>query len=126
MASYERLQKQLDDLKQLKVFRLSRIEMSGSEGLLDSGATHGLRARYRHEDLGKMKEIQGTLACGRRVPLRMTKGGTMISSDPATEPIVPLGRLVKSLGCKVGWRPEGGTVVAHPSRGVTPTSEKGG
>ena len=32
----ERLQKQLDDLKQLKVFRLSRIEMSESEGLLDS------------------------------------------------------------------------------------------
>ena len=66
-----------------------------------------------------------TLACGRRVPLRMTKGGAMISSDPATEPIVPLGRLVKSLGCKVGWSLEGGVVV-HPSRGAIPTSEKGG
>ena len=121
----EKLQKQLDELKQLKVFRISRMEMSESEGLLDSGATHGLRARYRHEDLGKMKEIQVTLACGRRVPLRMTRGGTMVSEDPATEPIIPLGRLVSSLGCAVGWT-TGGMTVTHPTRGALPTEEKGG
>ena len=122
----EKLQKQLDELKQLKVFRISRIEMGESEGLLDSGATHGLRARYRHEDLGKMKEIQVTLACGRRVPLRMTRGGTMVSEDPATEPIIPLGRLVSSLGCAVGWTHEKGMTVTHPTRGDLPTNEKGG
>ena len=122
----DKLQRQLDELKQLKVFRISRMEMSESEGLLDSGATHSLRARSRHEDVTKMKEIQVTLACGRRVPLKMTKGGTMVSADPGTEPIVPLGRLVRSLGCEVGWSVEGGMTVSHPKKGIIPTRERGG
>lgn len=67
----EKLQKQLDDLRQLKVFRLSRMEINETEGLLDSGATHSLRPKKKGEDVMKLKEIQVTLACGKKVPLKM-------------------------------------------------------
>ena len=87
----DRLQKQLDDLKSLKVFRLSRIEIDDQEGLLDSGATHALRGKRKKEDLRHLREIQVSLACGKKVPLRMTPGGTMVSSEEEVEPIVPLG-----------------------------------
>ena len=120
----DRLQKQLDELKSLKVFRLSRIEVDDQEGLLDSGATHALRGRRRKEDLRHLREIQVSLACGKKVPLKMTKGGTMVSSEDV-EPIVPLGRLVSVLGCKLEWDQQG-LVLNHPQRGAIKTRDQGG
>ena len=121
----DRLQKQLDDLKSLKVFRLSRIEIDDQEGLLDSGATHALRGKRKKEDLRHLREIQVSLACGKKVPLRMTPGGTMVSSEEEVEPIVPLGRLVAALGCKLEWD-QRGLVVNHPRRGAIRTRDRGG
>lgn len=45
------LQKQLDKIKKatLKPFRLSKLGHSNAKGLLDSGATHPLRARRKSE-----------------------------------------------------------------------------
>ncbi len=45
----DKLQKQLDELKNLKVFRLTKIEVGAEEGLLDSGATHPSRSRKKGE-----------------------------------------------------------------------------
>ena len=104
----DKLQKQLDELKSLKVFRLMRIEVDAQEGLLDSGATHALRGRRKREDVRHLREIQVSLACGKKVPLRMTAGGTMVAPEEEVEPIVPLGRLISVLGCKVEWDQKGG------------------
>ena len=47
----------------------------------------------------------------------MTAGGT-----ENVEPIVPLGRLVRKIGCKVGWNDDG-LVLVHPRRGKLKGSE---
>ena len=122
----DKLQKQLDELKSLKVFRLMRMEVDDQEGLLDSGATHALRGRRKREDVRHLREIQVSLACGKKVPLKMTAGGTMVAPEEEVEPIVPLGRLISVLGCKVEWDQEGGMVVNHPREGAIRTRDGGG
>eukprot|EP00435_Cladocopium_sp_Y103_P057763 s1049_g20.t1 len=104
----QKLQKQLDKLKTLKVFRIAKVYAeAGDYGLLDSGATHALRGRRRGESLKDMAEVKVTLACDRDATLRMNQWGTMINQHEETEPIVPLGKLVNQLGCSVGWSEEG-------------------
>ena len=112
----QRLQKQLDDLKAVRVFRIASLGEGRGHGLLDSGATHALRGRKEGEALGGMQEVKVSLACGRETLLKMTMGGTMVASNYNTEPIVPLGKLVKDLECKIGWD-DRGLVVVHPKKG---------
>ena len=119
-------QKQLDELKHLRVFRLTKIEVGLEEGLLDSGATHPLRSLRRGEDTRGYREIKVSLACGKQIPLRMSPGGAMVTQDEKAEPIVPLGRMVKVLRCKVEWDEEDGMVVCHPTRGRIYTKDRGG
>ena len=121
----ERLQQQLDDLKSLKVFRVAKIQQGSTEGLLDSGATHALRGRYPGEDVSSYKEVRVVLACGREAHLHMTQGGTMIHTSPETEPIVPLGKLVGRVGCRVDWDKRG-VAIHHPARGRLPVENRGG
>ncbi len=121
----ERLQKQLDDLKSLRVFRVAKVEEGGAEGLIDSGATHPLRGRLEKETLKGTQEVKVTLACGREATLRMNEAGTMISTAEGTEPIVPMGKMVTHLRCQLGWS-EKGLVVTHPTRGELPIREVGG
>ena len=121
----DRLQQQLNDLKSLKVLRMAKLQQEPGDGLLDSGATHALRGRRPGEDTSECREVQVTLACGRQTTLHMTRGGTMIHSNPATEPIVPLGRVVGKLGCRLGWDEEG-LLVHHPERGRLPVEDRGG
>ena len=122
----EKLQKQLDDLRSLRVFRVARIEVNEEEGLIDSGATHSLRGWRKSDRHKRLKDIQVTLAGGRTMPLKMTMGGTMISDDPNTEPIVPMGKMISRLGCTLGWTKEDGLIVNHPSKGVIGTKSRGG
>ncbi len=121
----DRLQQQLDDLKTLKVFKVAKIQHGSGDGLLDSGATHALRGKRPGEDTSTYREVKVTLACGRETNLHMTGGGTMIHSNPATEPIVPLGKLVGRVGCRLGWDEEG-ILVHHPNKGKLPVEDKGG
>eukprot|EP00435_Cladocopium_sp_Y103_P074775 s194_g51.t1 len=122
----QKLQRQLDELKTLKVFRIAKVHAeAGDYGLLDSGATHALRGRRRGESLKDMAEVKVTLACGRDAALRMNQWGTMINQHEETEPIVPLGKLVNQLGCSVGWSEEGLEVV-HPEKGRLATTQRGG
>eukprot|EP00438_Fugacium_kawagutii_P030710 Skav213064 [mRNA] locus=scaffold364:594309:601403:- [translate_table: standard] len=113
----ERLQQQLNSLKQKqKAFRLNRIAQGSNTGLLDSGATHPLRSPKDEEDVNQYKRVEATLADGRVVELRMSRGGAMISPDQQVEPIVPLGRLAQDLGCRISWDQQG-VVIDHPMRG---------
>jgi len=121
----QQLQKQIDDLKSLKVFRIASLGESSKHGLLDSGATHALRGRVDGEKVMNLQEVRVSLACGRETFLRMTNGGTMVASNPETEPIVPLGKLIKRLDCKLGWG-ETGLIVMHPKKGRLDVYEKEG
>lgn len=121
----ERLQKQLDELKSLRVFRVAKVEHGGAEGLIDSGATHPLRGKTEKETLQGTQEVKVTLACGREATLRMNDAGTMISATQSTEPIVPMGKMVTHLNCHLGWG-ERGLVVEHPVRGQLPIRDVGG
>ena len=122
----ERLQKQLDELRSLRVFRVARMEVNEEEGLIDSGATHSLRGWRRSDRHRRLRDIQVTLACGRKTSLKMTPGGTMVSEDPSTEPIVPMGKLMSVIGCKLQWTQDGGLVIEHPTKGVVKTKMRGG
>ena len=121
----ERLQKQLDELKGLRVFKVAKVTDGEAEGLLDSGATHALRGKRAEETLKGTQEVKVTLACGREAILRMNSMGTMISMSESTEPIVPMGKLITHLKCRLGWGTEGLKVV-HPARGQLEIREVGG
>ena len=122
----ERLQKQLDEIKLLKVFRVSRLVANSEEGLIDSGATHALRGWRRSDEKKNLKDIQVTLACGRKKELKMSQGGTMISTDMSIEPIVPMGKMISVLGWKAEWTKNGGLVLSHPLRGPLDVKMRGG
>ena len=122
----EKLQKQLDELKLLKVFRVSRMEMNSDEGLVDSGATHALRGWRKDDERRKLKDIQVTLACGRKKSLKMSPSGTMISTEIGTEPIVPMGKMIAVLGWRVEWTKDGGLSLSHPLRGALAVKMRGG
>ena len=113
----EAMQKQIDELKKIRVLRLTKLEKSGSKmGLLDSGATHALRGRREGEDLSKCEEVMVTLANGEQVPMKMSTSGVMISMDKDVEPIVPLGFLGGVLGYSIEW--SGGVMtLLHPEKG---------
>ena len=121
-----RLQQQLDELKVIKVFKISKVAIGEGEGLLDSGATHSLRGKGAQEDLSKLRPIDVTLACGKSMRLRMTKGGTMVSEERSVEPIIPLGKLISALKCSMDWTEKSGLSIWHPARGWLPIRERGG
>jgi hypothetical protein len=97
----DQLQKQLDELKSVKVLRLARLQEGGARGLLDSGATHPLRGRREGEKMKGYKEVTVSLAGGKEATLHVTKEGIMVAKNPGTEPIVPMGMVVDLLGCRV-------------------------
>ena len=82
-----------------------------------------MRGKLKNESWKDMTEVKVTLACGREATLRMNQWGTMINDKALTEPIVPLGKLVSKLNCKVEWDAEG-LVVVHPERGDCQLSRK--
>lgn len=60
--------------------------------------------------------MQASLAAGGRITLRITEGEALVHADEGVEPIVPVGRLIKDLGCNLEW--EGETCrLLHPLRG---------
>lgn len=114
---FAKLQRQLEEIKRLKVFRLSRMERKDDRGwgLLDSGATHPLRPLKKEEVPERMPLVKVTLAGGQDVQMRLSEGGSIVSEDNV-EPIVPLGLLTRLLQCSVRWE-EGGMKVIHPLKG---------
>ena len=111
------MQGQLDELRELKVLRLSRIgKEQEAYGLLDSGATNPMRGKRRGEDLSQLEEVQVTLADGSQVGMKMTASGVMVVEDEWAEPIVPLGLLTSKLGYVAPWK-KGRMTLSHPIDG---------
>ena len=115
------LQEQLNELKEktLRTLRLTRITKGGVSGLLDSGATHPMRAVRKNEKYETYKMVEVTLASGKLERLRMSPQGVMVVNGPHAqdvEPIVPMGLLVRKLRCQLHWG-EDGLHVWHPKHG---------
>ncbi|CAL1130775.1 unnamed protein product [Cladocopium goreaui] len=111
------MQGQLDELRKLKVLRLSRIgKEQEAYGLLDSGATNPMRGKRRGEDLSQLEEVQVTLADGSQVGMKMTASGVMVVEDEWAEPIVPLCLLTSKLGYVASWK-KGRMTLSHPIDG---------
>ena len=99
----------------LRAVKIARVQQ-GQEGLLDTGATHALRPKLRGEDLQRYRQVRVTLAAGGAQDIRMTEGETLVHNSENVEPIVPAGRLVRDLGCRIEWVGEHCTL-EHPVKG---------
>lgn len=96
------MQTQLDELRKMKVLRLSRITKDDCPyGLLDSGATHPMRERRKGEDLQKYEEVLVTLANGSQTKMRMTEKGVMVMDEEGVEPIIPMSMLTEKMGYSI-------------------------
>ena len=120
------MRRQLDDLKKMKVFRLTKLSSTGpAHGLLDSGATNPLRGRTMNDDMEAIEKVWVTLATGARVAMKITKAGVMVSEDEKIEPIVPLGMLGGQLWYEVIFK-NGECQIHHPVKGGVPAGMKNG
>ena len=120
------LQRELESLKgekRLNAVRVTKIE-ANNKGLLDSGATHPLRSREMFDDYGAMEQVMVSLATGKNVKMRMTSGGVLVTND-TVDPIVPLGMLMRHLGCVFRWNEEECRLI-HPVRGDIKVEVKSG
>ena len=73
------------------------------DALLDSGATHILR---KPKDLGEWnqaKSVSVQLAGDSSVTMRQTTDGTLLTGDALAQVIVPLGKVISTLGYRLHW-----------------------
>ena len=139
----EMIQKQLDEVRRLKVLRVREFQEPSSafssavswyearlssstvtgplrseseEALLDSGASHAYRAPLSEGELEAARRVGVALATGEERVIPQNSGGTLLSEGGCDGTILPMGQLVKLLGCKVLWTPSKLTVV-HPVHG---------
>ena len=94
---------------------LKGLDTGAEYGLLDSGATHCLRYGPPGE-YAAARSVEVHLASGSTQELRMNPVGTLLSSNPEIQPILPMGLLATELGCDIRWD-ESACVVQHPERG---------
>ena len=87
-------------------------DVMGKYGLIDSGATHPLRAARSIKELEEAKQTSVVLAGDQRISLPQTASGVILSE---TQPIVPLGGLVKTLGYEFVWNHKGCRLY-HPTK----------
>ena len=113
------LQKQLNGLRSgsLKRAQVNAQGRWSDGGLLDSGATHPLRARQEGEDIENLDEIDVALAGGEMKVMRITEGGIIVQENEGVGCIIPLGLLVERLHCVVTWDGDECRVV-HPELGA--------
>ena len=109
----------LKSLKSLKAMKLKQINADADTscrpvGLLDGGATHGLRMAYASE-INQLEQVDVELASGTAFLYRHPAQKTLLSKTPI-EPIVPLHRFVH-MGYKIEWSASG-CKIFHPSLGV--------
>ena len=111
------MQDQLDELRRMKVLKLSRLTTSKEKfGLLDSGATHPMRPRRKGEDLSRYEKVNVTLANGEQIKMHMTGSQVMVAEAVDVEPILPMSSLTDRLGYALTWK--GGELeITHPEKG---------
>ncbi|CAE7716201.1 unnamed protein product [Symbiodinium sp. CCMP2456] len=79
-----------------------------------SGATHPLRAKTAGDIPAGLGSVSVTLAGETRVTMDQNRAGTILG-DEGTQPIVPLGTLVKALGYEFVWDKRG-CRLRHPTK----------
>eukprot|EP00434_Breviolum_minutum_P003898 symbB.v1.2.003425.t1/scaffold183.1/size281544/9 len=120
------LQRQVEELRKMKVFRLTKMESRSTQrGLIDSGATNPLRAQRPEERMEEMEKVEVTLATGEKVEMRMSGAGVMVSQDINIEPIIPMGLLGGTLGYEINYK-NGVFKLRHPVRGDVNVEMKNG
>ena len=101
------------ELKVLRVTGIARTSCGGEgEGpmaLLDSGATHALRAAETEAEWLESELVKVTLAGGKSVNMRMNAASTLLfppkpENEVSSEmPIIPMGELAQTLGYTMEW-----------------------
>ena len=71
--------------------------------LMDSGATHPLRPPRDEQEWLEAMNVKVALAGDARTTMRQTASGTLLSGDELSQVIVPLGRVINSLGYRLQW-----------------------
>ena len=102
-------------LRDLRVCTMSR----STTALLDSGATHSLRAASSLAEWNEADEVAVQLAGSHQLVMRITPSGTLLmpykggeeesdkSSPLHPQTIVPMGQLISTLGYTMVWSPDG-------------------
>ena len=128
--TYESIQRQLDEmkLKALKVKIPPQDDEDARGALLDSGATHVLRPAKDEQEHRTSKEVPVVLAGDEKRLLRQNPAGSIIlnpSMGEDVQTILPLGKLVDSLGCTLKWT-RGSLMLKHPRYGTIRTKIRAG
>ncbi|CAE7720332.1 TY1B-A [Symbiodinium necroappetens] len=71
--------------------------------LLDSGATHPLRHPRDCGEWDQAKDVSVQLAGDSRIQMKQTDSGTLLSTDDLSQMIVPLGKVITTLGYRLSW-----------------------
>ena len=94
---------------------IAKVTYEGCGVLLDSGATHILRAPVSQEEWQRAGETVVQTATGECI-LRQTQSGVLLTNDGDVAPVIPLGELVAQGGV-IDWRP-GQCRLHHPKAGT--------
>ena len=107
-------------LRDLRVCAMSK----STTALVDSGATHSLRAATSVEEWEEAEEVAVQLAGSHQLVMRITTGGTLLmpfrdnqediktQSSLHPQTIVPMGQLISTLGYTMVWSPQGCTLTS--------------
>ena len=104
--------KVLSQVQEMPLFKSIMDKVQGwrcvaSEGarraLLDSGATHVLRAPHTEQEWEEAKDVNVQLAGDSVASMRQSQTGSLLSGDQLAQVIVPLGRVISTLGYKLSW-----------------------
>ncbi|CAE7332024.1 unnamed protein product, partial [Symbiodinium sp. KB8] len=75
----------------------------GKTALMDSGATHPLRQPRDENEWREAMDVRVALAGDAKATMKQTVAGTLLSGDVLSQVIVPLGRVINSLGYQLRW-----------------------
>ena len=131
------IQRQLDELR-LRALRVEDVVVRPRDGdprmfkaeldvptvLIDSGATNILRQPRDPHELHDANQVSVVLANNERTQLYQTPAGSILTPSTTTQPLLPMGDLVRA-GCEISWGRKGLKIV-HPTLGVLRTSVKAG
>ncbi|CAE7334850.1 GIP [Symbiodinium sp. CCMP2592] len=100
--------------------------------LLDSGATHVLRGPKSEEEWDHARNVHVQLAGDSYASMKQNEAGSLLNGDQLAQVIVPMGRVISTLGFSLKWTkeicqlegPDGEVVQLDVVRGCPQVSEK--
>ncbi|CAE7852855.1 unnamed protein product [Symbiodinium microadriaticum] len=110
----------------------STTRSTSRAALLDSGATHVLRAPKDEEEWTSARNVSVQLAGDSMAAMKQTSSGSLLTGDQLAQVIVPLGKVICTLGYKLSWTsqvceligPDGSTLPLTLKNGCPEVSEK--